>query len=152
MSEYIILFQRYLIRRCIYTWYIELFMVNISTGGTALPVPEKSRRWKHFAESFPKTCRSVLAPSLVVEQSSLEKNAQVGCVIRHGRIVPPGCDKLLTMVEVSSHAADAPRLPWTEIRYQALPPRVAREAANITYQVSILSFFFCSGGWVKNYG
>ena len=41
-------------------------------------MPKQIGRWKHLTESFPKTCRSVLAlalaPSwLVVEQSGLEK-------------------------------------------------------------------------------
>ena len=37
-------------------------MLDISTVGI-VSVPKKCRRWEHLAESFPKTYRSVLAPS-----------------------------------------------------------------------------------------
>ena len=50
-------------------------MVDVSSVGIVPPVHHKGRRWKHLAESFPKMYRSVLAllaPSWVVEQSSVE--------------------------------------------------------------------------------
>ena len=46
-------------------------MVDISTVGYSVGCQE-GRHWKHLAESFPNTSRSVLAPCWLVEQSSLE--------------------------------------------------------------------------------
>ena len=57
-------------------------MVGISTVG--IVAVQKGRRWKHLAESFPKTYRSVLAPSWLPSNRAW-KTAWGGCGI-HRRI------------------------------------------------------------------
>ena len=46
---------------------------------------KKGQRWKHLAESFPKTKRSVLAPSWLSSKRA-RKTARGGCGINHRRI------------------------------------------------------------------
>ena len=54
-------------------------MLDISTDGINVGANKGLGVGKHPADSFPKTCRSVLAPSWFVEQSILE-NRPPGCV------------------------------------------------------------------------
>ena len=64
------LLRNFRIGRCIYhtmnSFHGRYFHSWNSVGA------DEGRRCKHVDESFPKTCRSVLAPSVVLEQSSLE--------------------------------------------------------------------------------
>ena len=55
------------------SWNIVLVLI--------VSVPKKSRRWKHLAECFPKTYRSVSGTLLVVEKSSLGKPLQGGVIV-----------------------------------------------------------------------
>ena len=88
----------YRIGRCVSHYHIPLgrfSMVDISTVGV-VSVP-KSLRWKHLAESFPKTYRPVLATSWLSSYRAWKTAAGV-CDTHHGI----RCSLLLVIVFVGT--------------------------------------------------